>query len=342
MDKPIEKLQLAVDMTDLTGKPAGTIALDGKIAGKPAKGSARFAMGDTGQRIDDLDFAIGSVRAQGSAGIGANGIVDGRFTIAASNLADLSALILTDIAGRLDATIVLDASNGVQRVAVNGNGAKHRLRRQPARPRRYRCPRHRPGRRAGHRRQGRRSPASNAGSQQIERAAITAKSAGSATDVTLDTALLGASITGRANVAPNGGDMRIRLDAFRAAKGATTMTLSAPANITIANGAVAIDRLALATGGGGATTVSGRAGQTLDLERRYPQPAARPRLAGRAEPGSRRHAVGQRPRHRVRDGASRQLRAQHCTPHQSRYRQSGRRAVRHCGQRNAGRRQRPG
>lgn len=263
MDKTIEKLQLAVDLSDLTGKPAGSIQLDGRIAGKPAVGSAKFATGDTGQRIDDLDFAIGDVRATGAAGIGTNGIVDGRFTIAASNLADLSALILTDISGRLDATVVLDAVKGVQRVAVNGKAqnivfAGNRLASADIDARVV-------------------DPAGTpildgkatlaglvAGSQNIEKAVLTAKSAGSATDVTLDTAILGASLSARANITPAAGTTRIRLDALKIVKGPANIALSAPATISIANGGAAIDRLVLATGNGGAA-ISGSVGRTLDL-----------------------------------------------------------------------------
>ncbi|MCX5512681.1 hypothetical protein C3941_03710 [Kaistia algarum] len=262
MDKRIEDLRLAVDLADLTHAPAGTIALDGQIADKPAKGSARFATTTGGQRIDDLDFAIGGVRATGGASL-ASGIATGRFTVAASDLSDLSALILTNIAGRLDATVVLDAPNGVQRVAVNGTArniafAGNRLD-QADIDGRVLDP-------AGTPVLDGKATLSGlvTASQRIESATITAKSAGSATDITLDTAFLGASIAAKANVAPSAGTTRIRLDQLRLAKGPAVVTLSSPANITIAKGEVAIDRLVLATGGGGAT-ISGRAGQSLDL-----------------------------------------------------------------------------
>lgn len=263
MDKPIRDLSLVVDLSDLTGQPGGTVRLDGRIADRPARGSARFATGTTGQRVDDLDFTIGGVRATGAAGLSSAGIVDGRFTVAASNLDDLSALLLTNISGRLDATVVLDGVNGRQRVAVNGRAqsirfAGNTLERADIDLRVV-------------------DPAGTpildgkatlagliAGSQRIDRATLTARSAGTATDVTLDTAVLGATLTARANIAPASGSTRIRLDQLRIAKGPTNVTLSQPATLTLASGTVAIDRLVLATGGGGAT-ISGRAGQTLDL-----------------------------------------------------------------------------
>ncbi|MBN9027031.1 MAG: translocation/assembly module TamB domain-containing protein, partial [Rhizobiales bacterium] len=173
------------------------------------------------------------------------------------------ALILTDIAGRLDATIVLDASNGAQRVAVDAKAegvdvAGNRVDRADINARIVDL--------SG-------TPVIDgkavlagvrAGGQVIESATVTAKSAGTATDVTLDTALLGSSINAKARIAPAGGDTNIRLDALKIARAGTNVTLSAPANITIAKDGVSIDKLALATGDGRAT-VSGKAGETLDL-----------------------------------------------------------------------------
>ncbi|BCP51401.1 hypothetical protein K32_00180 [Kaistia sp. 32K] len=264
MDQKIENLALTVDLTDLTGLPGGTVALDGKLAGKTAKGGARLtSLADGGRRVDDLDLAIGAVRAKGAAALAPSGLVDGKITIAASNLADLSALVLTELAGRLDATIVLDAANGAQRVAVDGSAAGIRV--------------------AGNRvdkadinarlvdLSG--TPVIDgkvvlsgvvAGGQTIEKATVTAKSAGTATDVTLDTALLGASIDAKARISPAGEATNVRLDALKIARPGTNVTLAQPANIAIAKGGVSIDRLVLATGDG-RTTISGKAGETLDL-----------------------------------------------------------------------------
>ncbi|MBN9000119.1 MAG: hypothetical protein J0H54_12255, partial [Rhizobiales bacterium] len=262
MDKRIENLGLTVDLANLTAEPSGTIALDGRIAGKAAKGQARFATSPGSQRIDDLDFSLGGVHAAGAVAL-AGGIATGRLTIAASNLADLAPLILTEIGGRLDADVVLDAAGGKQRVAVKGTArdlafAGNSLRQadidlsvvDPS----------------GLPVLDGRATLSGlvAGAQRIETATLTARSAGRATDITLDTAFLGASIAARANVAPAGADTRIRLDELRVARDKAVVTLSAPANITFGKDGVAVDSLKLATGGGGAT-ISGRAGQRLDL-----------------------------------------------------------------------------
>jgi len=264
MDKPIENLTLSVDLTDLTGRPGGTVALDGKLAGKPAKGGATLtSLADGGRRLDDLDLAIGGVRAEGAAALAASGLIDGKITIAASNLADLSALILTDIAGKLDATVVLDASNGAQRVAIDAKAqgidvAGNRVDRADINARiadLFGTPVIDGKAVLG---------GVRAGGQVIESATVTAKSAGTATDVTLDTALLGSSINGKARISPAGADTNIRLDALKIARAGTNVTLSAPSNITIAKGGVSIDRLALVTGDGRAT-ISGKAGETLDL-----------------------------------------------------------------------------
>ncbi|SHE87578.1 autotransporter secretion inner membrane protein TamB [Kaistia soli DSM 19436] len=263
MGKPIRDLAVTLDLADLTGKPNGSFALDGRIADRPAKGGARFATETDSRRIDDLDLSVGSVRATGSAAVGANNIVTGRFTVAATDLSDLAPLILTQISGRLDGTVVLDAVNGQQLVAINGRAqnisvAGNRLESADIDLRAV-------------------DPAGTpvldgrvtlagfvAGAQRIDRATLTAASRGQSTDLTLDTAVLGATLAARANITPAGAATRIRLDQLRMARGPTTVTLSAPATITLADGGVAIDRLQLATGGGGAT-IAGRVGQTLDL-----------------------------------------------------------------------------
>ncbi|WEK51453.1 MAG: translocation/assembly module TamB domain-containing protein [Candidatus Kaistia colombiensis] len=264
MDQKIENLALTVDLTDLTGRPGGKVALDGKLAGKPVKGGAQLtSLADGGRRLDDLDFAIGSVRAKGAAALAASGLVDGKITIAASNLADLSALILTDIAGRLDATVVFDASNGAQRVAVDAKAqgievAGNRVDKADINARIVDL--------SG-------TPVLDgkvvlagvrAGGQVIENATINAKSAGTATDVTLDTALMGATINAKARISPAGSDTNVRLDTLKLARAGTNVTLASPSNITIAKGGVTIDKLALVTGDGRAN-ISGKAGETLDL-----------------------------------------------------------------------------
>ncbi|MCX5580592.1 translocation/assembly module TamB domain-containing protein [Kaistia terrae] len=264
MDQKIENLALTVDLTDLTRLPGGTFALDGKLAGKPAKGGAKLtSLADGGRRLDNLDLAIGSVRAKGAAALASTGLIDGKITIAASNLADLSALILTDIAGKLDATIVLDASNGAQRVAVDANAqgvevAGNRVDKADINARiadLFGTPVI----------DGKAVLAGvRAGGQVIQTATVTAKSAGTSTDVTLDTALLGADIDAKARISPAGEATNVRLDTLRIARSGTNVTLSAPSNITIAKGGVSIDKLALATGDGRAN-ISGKAGETLDL-----------------------------------------------------------------------------
>ena len=263
MGKPVRDLSVTVDLADLTGKPGGSVTLAGMVADRPAKGSARFTTEADSRRIDNLDLSVGSVRVTGAAALASDNIVDGRLVVAAADLTDLAPLILTEIGGRLDATVVLDRANGAQRAAVKGRAENVRF--------------------AGNRLasadvdltvvdptgtpvlNGRATLAGlDAGSQRIDRATLTATSRGNATDVSLETAVLGAALTARANIQPAGAATRIRLDQLRLARGPTVVTLSQPATITLGEGGVAIDRLQLATGGGGAT-IAGRVGSTMDL-----------------------------------------------------------------------------
>lgn len=263
MGKPIRGLVVTADLADLTGRPSGTVTLDGRIADRPARGTARLVTEADRRRIDDLHLAVGSVTVAGALGIGGDGILGGTLTVAAADLSDLSPLILMDIGGRIDAKIVLDRSGALQRVAATGRAqnivfAGSRLESADI-DARVVDPMGTPVL------DGRVDLAGlDVGGERIERASVTARANGTSSNVTLDTALRGAAVTANAMIAPANGGTRIRLDALRVARDTTAVTLAAPAAITLAGGDVVIDRLQLASGGGSAT-IAGRAGSQLDL-----------------------------------------------------------------------------
>ncbi|MBB5752223.1 translocation/assembly module TamB domain-containing protein [Prosthecomicrobium pneumaticum] len=264
MGKPVENLALEATLADLTGRPSGTLALTGSVAGKPARGRATLATdADGGRTLDGLDLAVGSVTAQGTAALGADGLLRGRLAVAAGDLADLAPLVLADIGGRLDATVTLDAADGRQTIALEGTGA---------------------GLTFGDNRAGRAEISATvtdpagalrldgravlgdvaAGGRRIERATVTASGDGSATALTLDTAIEGATVQAAGQLALAGETRRLRLDRLDIARSGVTAALGAPATLTFGADGVAIDALALRTGSGRAT-VRGRAGETLDL-----------------------------------------------------------------------------
>jgi translocation and assembly module TamB len=86
-----------------------------------------------------------------------------------------------------------------------------------------------------------------------------------ATDLKLDIHAQGAVLAATARLTPRTDATVLRLDTFRAIRGHNKLALSAPATFTLAEGSLAVDHLALATGSGSAV-VRGKAGATIDLD----------------------------------------------------------------------------
>lgn len=263
MGQKVEGLALGVEAKDLTGLPSGTFTLDGRVAGKPATGGGAFALADQGAaRLDGLDLAIGSVTARGNLSRGADGLFGGQLAVVAGNLADLSALALTELAGKLDAKVDLGTADGRQTVAVNASADNVRAAGQSVGAARIDL---RVADPAGQPElDGTVNLTNVEAGVSIPRASLQARGAGRGSTLTLDAQVNGASVAAAARVDYQDATSRVRLDRLSVARGGTTLATSAPASITIAGGEVAIDRLALASRGG-SVTVAGRAGGSLDL-----------------------------------------------------------------------------
>lgn len=265
MKQPIEKLALDLTASDITNKPAASFRLDGKIAGKPATGSGSFATLEEGaKQLKGLALAIGSVTAKGDIAVDAKSLATGKLTVAAGNLADLSALALTQMAGKLNADIALDVAQGKQRVAVKADADKVVAAGQVVDSARVDATVIDPAgipmldgtvQLAG----------VKAGGVDIPKASLDADGGTAGTAVKLDATVNGAAIAATGQLSQRGKEMLFRLERLNVARGTASLATSAPANFTVSGGNVTIDKLTLATKGGGAS-VSGRAGETLDLD----------------------------------------------------------------------------
>ncbi|MDI4664937.1 translocation/assembly module TamB domain-containing protein [Xanthobacter autotrophicus] len=265
MKQKVEGLSLALTASDLTGRPAAHFTLDGRVAGKPATGSGAFStLADGARQLKDLAFAIGSVSAKGDVRLSAAGLADGTLVVAAADLNDLSPLALTQLAGRLNADVRLDAAGGKQRVAVKADAANVSAAGQSVGSARIDASVADP---AG-------MPvldgtvdlrAVNAGGMDISRANLTADAAAAGTSLNLDAVVNGATLATAGLLSQRDGAVAFRLDRLNLARGSTSLTNAAPANFRWSGDTLTIDRLALSTRGGSAT-VSGRAGATLGLD----------------------------------------------------------------------------
>lgn len=264
MAQPLRDIVLDVTAQNITGAPAGRFQLAGEVAGKPARGTGALATAaDGAHQLTGLDIAIGSVSARGDVSLSASQLATGRLTVAAENLADISALLLTDVAGRLNAEVTLDVANNQQRIAAVGDAANVRF----------------AGRSLGSARIDATVtdplgvPLVNGSADltaldlsglTVETATLRATGNSEGTDLTVEALAQNTNLRGAGRLSPIEGGARLRLDRFTATRSGLNVAMAAPTTFTLTNGAVRIDRLAL-NASGGTVTVSGTAGQTLDL-----------------------------------------------------------------------------
>lgn len=262
--KPIRNLRLDATVTDLTGALDGTVRLSGDIAGKALTGDAHVAKtGRTEWTLDRLALALGSVSVDGNALVDAKSLLsEARLAIRAGNLDDLSTLALAPMGGSLDAAVTLTREGGRQEAAIRATGAAlrydafglskldadlkgHDLMGKPVLDGRLNADR------------------IVASSQTIDTVRLTASGTPEASDISLTAQARGFALDGAARIAP-GERTRIDLQRFAVTRGGDRFALTGPATFTLAQGAVAIENLAIAAGGG-RISVHGSAGKSLDL-----------------------------------------------------------------------------
>ncbi len=231
--------------------------------------------------------------AKGDVALRTDNLAEGSLTIAAGDLADVAALALTQMAGRLNADVRLDVADGRQRAAVKASAERLQA-------------------------MGRSVGAANIDATVvdptgiplvngtadlravdlsgvvIETASLRANGNATGTDLTLDAVAQGTTLRTAGRLEPREGGARLRLDRLTAARGNLNAAMTAPATFTLANGAVTIDRFALAA--------EWRHGHRLRHGGRNARPFGRPARAAavagqprRAQRQPLRHAGGNRP-----------------------------------------------
>lgn len=265
MGKPIEGLEVLVKAADLTAAPAGDLTFGGRIAGKPAKGLVRFAaLPENTYRLDPIDLTVGANQVKGALNA-IGGLINGDLTVDADNLADLSALALTPMAGSLTGTVKLQASGGKQSVAVKASASALRVAEQAIGKMKVdatvRDAFGLPGFDGTVEIAG-----STAGGVAIERAKIEASGTGTDSTINLAARADGTDIAGEARVRPSGATTLVDLRSLALTKDGVRANLAGPAKIAVAGSAVTVDDFVLVTGKGRAA-ISGKAGnETLALD----------------------------------------------------------------------------
>lgn len=263
LGRPVPRLALDASLRDLQGALAGEARLSGEIEGKPATGTLRFAKApDGGWTLPQLDMAVGSAKLAGALDLDAAGLAEGRITLAARNLDDLSALVLAKLGGSLDADLTLARPDGGQNVDVKATAQRlsapslslDRLDASLSLADLLRKPR-------------------IDGDVRVDRAVIagepvsairlTARGAADASDLKLDASARGFSLAAEGRLAV-AGPLRFDLARFEARRDNRRIALAKPASFVSTEKGLTIRDLALAVDGG-RITLDGLAGETLDL-----------------------------------------------------------------------------
>ncbi|MGE3871718.1 MAG: translocation/assembly module TamB domain-containing protein [Parvibaculaceae bacterium] len=268
MGKPVQGLTATVQAEDLTGKPVGSLTLAGNIADKRTQGLVRFAtLPQNVYRFETIDLTVGANKAKGGLEIAKGGLVSGALKIAADDLADLSALALMPLAGKLAADVTLSPRQGQQDVALKAEASGLRVAGQAMGKASvdgtlrdvYSVPLF----------EGNLAIADmTAGGVKVERARLAARGNGNESTLDLDALVAGVTIAAQGKAVIAGAVTSLDLRALNLARGATRAALAGPAQIRIAQGGVTVDNFVLSAGRGRAA-LSGKAGSddlALDMK----------------------------------------------------------------------------
>lgn len=266
LNRPVPNLNVRLTAADILGLVDARATLAGTVDGKAANGGLHFAkLASGGWQLDDVDLRVGSVALAGGANLSAGNLADGRLTLTAGNLDDLSPLVLTRLAGQMRADVMLSVANGGQNGALTASGrgvrigenslAFDRLDAQANVTDLYRRPvidadvtvdR---ARIAG---------------EQITQIRLLSKSDGQASAMSVTANARGFALDAKGRL-DAGDQLRLTLSTLTAQRGNRRLALTQPATLTLADGGIDIRALSLAIDRG-RLTVNGRAGDTFDLD----------------------------------------------------------------------------
>ena len=266
LGRAIPRLTLAATATDLTGQLAAKAKLSGSVGGKPAQGALNLAKrAQGGWQLNNLDLRVGSVSAKGALTLNADDLADGRLTIDARDLDDISPLVLTKLSGELHADTTLAVSDGGQGATMSaqaraikiGASSLDRLDAELRVSDIYRRPVI-----DGHLSVGR----ARFGGEDISRIRLTAKAAGAASAITLTARARGFAIDARGKLHASS-PVRLDLASLAAQRGKHRIALAHPTTLTFRDGGIEAKSLLLALDRG-RLAIDGRLGKTLDVSLR--------------------------------------------------------------------------
>lgn len=263
LGRPISRLELTGNATDLTGFLDAHLNLAGDVDRKPADGMVHLTKRrEGGWSLNDLNLTVGSAMINGSATLDAANLATGRLRINGPNLDDLSPLVLTRMSGDLNADLAFDVTEGRQNVRLEAQGGRlrfseitiERLSAQASAADIYA------------------RPVINAaisvdratvGGETFSQIRLDASGTANASDITLAARARGFDLDARGRLVPDT-PIRFDLTTFTARRDRRQIALAQPATLTFSNGEIGLRQFVLAIERG-TISIDGRAGSTLDL-----------------------------------------------------------------------------
>ena len=263
LDRKTSGLTLEAEASHLTGLLEAQASLSGDIDGHPLQGSAHVARrADGGWALDNLGLSLASARLDGAVTIGADQLADGRLSFSATNLDDLSPLVLTKLSGAVQAKVEAASAAGKQALSIAATSDQMSV--------------------GGARLEGlkvdmtiddlwaargvsgqARLARAEVGGQSLADVRLAATARGDSSDLDFMGSVRGLGVKARGRLS-GGQPIRLDLASLTADGAGRRLALAGPATLTYGNGALDIRNFALRVDSG-RLSVSGRAGPALDL-----------------------------------------------------------------------------
>ena len=125
LDRKTSGIALEALANHVTGLIDANASLSGDVDGNPLQGSAHVARHeDGGWAVDNLALSLASARLGGALAVGADALATGDLSFSATNLDDLSPLVLTKLTGALQAKAGASVADGKQLLSVTANSER--------------------------------------------------------------------------------------------------------------------------------------------------------------------------------------------------------------------------
>ena len=263
LDRKTSGLTLEAQASHLTGLLEAKASLSGDVDGNPLGGSAHVARrADGGWALDNLGLSLASARLDGAVTIGADHLADGKLNFSATNLDDLSPLVLTKLSGAVQAKV--EAASGAGKQALSIAATSDAMSVGGARLEGLKVDMAVDDLWAARGVSGQaRLARAQFGGQSVTDVRLVATARGDSSDVDFMGSVRGLAVKARGQLF-GGQPIRLDLTSLTADGAGRRLALAGPATLTYGDGALDIRNFALRVDSG-RLSVSGRAGSMLDL-----------------------------------------------------------------------------